>query len=145
MRTKITCLALLVVVVAMGLLAYTAQAGYQEQWWQKTVSGVTLKQGVAIDLNKSQNRLWGSNTTWASAYMTSVSSRNVGGENCAGFPFIYWDQTKWAYNTNNVNVTALAYYPGYRPCSPRIFASRGWSTWTGPGISQSHNMALYQQ
>jgi hypothetical protein len=144
MRTKITCFAVLALALGTALLASTADARYQDKWWEKTVAGVTLKQGVAMDLNRTQGSLWGSTVTWASATLAYVYARNVGGENCGGWPYIYWDNTRVSYNTNNVSVTRYTYYPASRPCWPRIMAVRGWSQWLGQGIDQSHDIALYE-
>jgi hypothetical protein len=145
MRTKITCFVVLVLVMAIGLLAYTAHAGYQDKWWEKQVAGVTLKQGVAMDLNRSNHTLWGSTVTWADATLVEVYARNVGGENCGGWPYIYWDYDRWQWYSNSVSVTGWSYYPASRPCSPRLMRVRGWSEWFGEGIHEEHDIKLTER
>ncbi|MGQ9572319.1 MAG: hypothetical protein ACUVV3_03915 [Dehalococcoidia bacterium] len=144
MRTKIICLTV-VALAAAGLLAYTAHAGWQEKWWEKQVWGVTLKQGVAMDLNRSNHRLLGSTVTWANYTLLGVYARNVGGESCGGFPFIYWDNEKYLYVSNSVSVTGYSYYPASRPCSPRLMRVRGWSHWWADVIDQWHDMYLTER
>jgi hypothetical protein len=143
MRTKITCFAVLGLVLAVGLLAYTAYAHWQEKWWDKTVAGVELEQGVAMDVNHGAYSIWGSTVTWADDILARVYARNVGGEGCQGWAWLYWDNDRVSYWTNNTYQTGFDYYPSSGPCSPRILRVRGWSEWWDyPDIDEDHNMYL---
>ena len=143
MRTKMTYLGVLALLVGMGLLAYTAHAHYQENWWDKTVAGVELQQGVAMDVNHSSRSIWGSTVTWADDILPEVYARNVGGEWCPLRSWIFWDNERLRYWTNNTYQTGYDYYPSSRPCSPRILRVRGWSEWWRyPDIHESHDMHL---
>ena len=147
MRTKIPWLAVLPLVVALGLLAYTAHAGWQVEWWEKTVDGYTLKQGVAMDLNRSEQTLWGTTVTWVDATFYELHAWNAGGEWCPLRSWVFWENERYQFSTNSTYVTGYDHYPDSRPCAPRLMRVRGISHWWYPyyGISESHEIKLTEE
>lgn len=120
---------LLAVLVAAGLLAYgSVQAHYlTKTWGPKTVSGVTIRGDLALEVKHSEDKFWGASVSTAYATLEWVGARNRGRELCNGAYRVYWDNERWTSYGMSASVTGFANYRYWIYCQQeQILESRGW-------------------
>lgn len=125
---NIKWLVFLALVVAMGVLPDTTGAMFcSTSWGPKTVSGVTLRGDLAIDVHRAETDYWGASVSTASATLQWVGARNKGEETCNFGRETDWDNESWTSYGRTASVTGFGGFCDF-PCCLFIHSLKvdGW-------------------